>query len=409
MSGSIVVSGAGVISPLGAGLEQFAAALYQGERAGGPCTRFEGHAAEIADFDPQPWLRSGFRPMDRTARLLSVAVHLALADAGLGPSTGPEGDPDLGLVCGTMLGGIHSITSFDWDGITEGPDYVSPMGFSNTVINSAAGQAAIRFKLRGVNSTICAGLASGLYAVGYAEEFVKFGRARAVLAGGVEELSEEVLVGLDKTGVLSPSRSARPFADDRDGIVPGEGAAFLLLERDADARARSITPMVEIAGFGSAHDAHAMNAYAPACDGARAAIRQALHIAAIEPAQVACITASASGSREGDAMEARALHQVFGDALPTIPICAPKASFGEAMGGSGAFCSVVAALALSRQCLAPTAGCDGSAYGLRLSNVAQPIDGDYALIDGFGCDGNNVALVLRRLRDAAQHELGDRV
>jgi hypothetical protein len=98
--------------------------------------------------------------------------------------------------------------------------------------------------------------------------------------------------------------------------------------------------MVEIAGFGSAHDAHAINNSAPACDGARAAIRQALHVAAIEPAQVACITASASGSREADAMEARALHQVFGDALSTIPICAPKAGFGEAIGSSGALCAV---------------------------------------------------------------------
>ena len=229
MNESIVISGTGVISPLGAGLEQFATALYDGARAGGPSTRFEGHAAEISDFDPQPWLLTGFRPMDRTARLLSVAVHLALADSGIPVSTGAEGDPALGLVCGTMLGGINSIVSFDWDGITEGPDYVSPMGFSNTVINSAAGQAAIRFKLRGVNSTICAGLCSGLYALGYAEQFVKFGRARALLAGGVEALSEAVFVGLDNTSMLSASRYPRPFADDRHGIVPAQGPAFVLL------------------------------------------------------------------------------------------------------------------------------------------------------------------------------------
>jgi 3-oxoacyl-(acyl-carrier-protein) synthase len=168
-----------------------------------------------------------------------------------------------------------------------------------------------------------------------------------------------------------------------------------------------VTPTVEIAGFGSAYDAHAANMNAAgACDGARVAIRQALQMAGIDPSQVACIIASSSGSREGDATEAHALHQVFGDALQGIPICAPKAGFGEAMGGSGALCAVVAALALARQCLAPTAGCDGSAYGLRLSNLAQPIDGDYALVDALGCDGNNVALVLRRRQDAPRHEPG---
>ena len=166
-----------------------------------------------------------------------------------------------------------------------------------------------------------------------------------------------------------------------------------------------MTPAIEIAGFGSAYDAHAVNMNTPASDGARAAIRLALQMAGIDPTQVACIIASASGSRDGDAVEAHALQQVFGDALPGIPICAPKAAFGEMMGGSGSLCAIVAALALTRQCLAPTAGYEGSAYGLKLSNVTQPIDGDYALVNALGCDGNNVALVLRRLPGAPRHEL----
>jgi len=393
----IVIAGTGVVSPLGAGLADFASALYEGVRADAPCTRFEGHAAEIADFDPQPWLGSGFRAMDRTARLLSVAVHLALSEAGVGAPAGTEVDPDLGLICGTMLGGIHSITSFDWDGITEGPEYVSPMGFANTVINSAAGQAAIKFKLRGVNSTICAGLSSGLYALGYAEGFLQLQRARALLAGGVDELSEEMVIGAGLTGALSPARAARPFAEARDGIVPAEGAAFLLLERGAEARARGVTPTLEIAGFGSAYAGHAFEAHAPMADAARSAIRQALQHADIDASQIGCIVASANGSRDGDATETRALSQVFGDGLDGIPICAPKASFGEAMGASGALCVVVAALALSRQCLPPTAGYDGSAYRLCLSDRTQAIRSDYALVDAFDCAGTHAALVLRRL------------
>jgi 3-oxoacyl-[acyl-carrier-protein] synthase II len=385
----VAISGMGVISPLAAGVDAFASALYRGARAAG----------EIVDFDPEPWLVSGFRPMDRTARLLSVAVHMALADARHDAAAGTEGDPGLGLVCGTMLGGIHSITRFDWDGITDGPDYVSPMGFSNTVINSAAGQAAIRFKLRGVNSTICAGLSSGLCAVGYASEFVASGRASALLAAGVDEWSEEARVGLDKAGALSASGCARPFAPDRDGIVQSEAAAVLLLEPAAQVLARGAATAVEVAGFGATHVGFVDGA-GPTSDGAREAMRTALAAAGVSPSEVACLVTAGSGARDADVAEARALRQVFGAALPSIPACAPKAAFGEALGGSGALAAMTAALALSRRLLAPTPGHTTNDYGLSLSPAAQPVPGHHALVNAFGCDGHNVSLVLRR-RDGA--------
>ena len=141
--------------------------------------------------------------LDRSARLLCVAAHMALTGTGLQQQEGGEGDPNLGLVCGTMFGSVHSITSFDWSGVTDGPAYVNPMEFPNTVINSPAGQAAIKHKLRGVNSTISAGLVSGLYAIHYAAEFLRFGRATALLAGGVEELCEESFLSFRKVGVIS--------------------------------------------------------------------------------------------------------------------------------------------------------------------------------------------------------------
>src|SRR5262249_50763210 len=153
---------------------------------------FPGYiTAELAGFNAQQWLGKGIRPLDRSARLLAVAAQMALGDSGLSQESAELGDPELGLVCGTLFGSVHSITSFDWTGLTEGSNLVSPMEFPNTVINSAAGQAAIKHKLRGVNSTICAGLASGLHAIHYAAEFLRFGRARALLSGGVDELCEE--------------------------------------------------------------------------------------------------------------------------------------------------------------------------------------------------------------------------
>jgi 3-oxoacyl-[acyl-carrier-protein] synthase II len=407
MSSRIVITGAGVISPIGAGLADFQAALYGGASGLTPSQLLADLvvplppplAGEIRDFTPQQWLgNKGIRVLDRPARLLSVAAQMALSGSGFLSGEVPNGaDPELGLVCGTMLGGIHSITSFDWSGLEDGPTLVNPMDFPNTVINSAAGQTAIKFKLGGVNTTICCGQASGNYALHYAAEFLRLGRARALLAGGVEELSEETYLGFYKNGLLSPSGNARPFAPSCDGVMLGEGAALLVLETAAAAKSRGAQPWAEIAGFGCAQDNHSSRTFQRSAEGATAAIEMALDSAGIAPNQIACIIAAASGSRPGDDMEAKALKSVIGPCLGEIPLCAPKAALGESLGAAGAMAALIAALALQKQCLPPTAGCGEQAVeGLRLSSRAQTVHGDYALVNAFGCDGNNAALVLRR-------------
>ena len=350
MTGRVVVTGAGVISSIGAGVEEFERNLYAGCSGVGPSPLLgEGAiAAEVRNFNPQPWLGTRvFACSTAARRLLSVAAHMALTATGLQQQEGAEGDPNLGLVCGTMFGSVHSITSFDWSGVTDGPTYVNPMEFPNTVINSPAGQAAIKFKLRGVNSTISAGLVSGLYAIHYAAEFLRLGRATALLAGGVEELSEEAQVSFGKVGVLSASGRLRPFAEDRDGTVLGEGSALWMLETAESAEARGAKALLEIGGFGAAHDAHNIQAYRVRGEGATAAIEQALAAAGIGAAEIGCVVAGASGSRAGDEMELHALRRVFGARLDRIPVCAPKAAFGEALGASGALCALSAGLALA--------------------------------------------------------------
>jgi 3-oxoacyl-[acyl-carrier-protein] synthase II len=397
MSGRVVVTGEGVVSSIGAGADAFEQALYAGATGAGPSQLFgaETTTAEVRDFAPQTWLGpKGLRVLDRSARLVCVSSHMALCQAGLSQAEAEEGDPGLGLICGTMFGSLHSITSFDWSGVTEGPNLVNPMEFPNTVINSPAGHAAIKHKLRGVNSTICAGLASGLYALHYAAEFLRFGRATALLAGGVEELCEESLLGFRKMGAASANGAGRPFAPDRDGSILGDGSALWMLESEDNARARGLAPVLEVGGFGSAHDAHATSAYDVRGDGAASAIRQALDASGIGPGEVACIISGASGSRAGDLMEARALRRVFGDRLDNIPVSAPKAAFGEALGASGALCALAGGLALRRQSAPPTAGHTGEEFGLRMSNAPQPFTGTHVLINAFGCDGNNAALIL---------------
>ncbi len=393
----VVVTGAGVFSPLGAGVDAFAEALWAGRSAIAESTRYAGSlVSEFQEINPTPWLgNKGVRVLDRGTRLLAIAAQMALSNTGLLQDPAGEGDPELGLVCGTMFGGVHSIASFDMSGLVEGPAFVSPMEFPNTVINAPAGQAAIKHKLRGVNSTICAGLASGLTAIQYAAEFLRFGRARYLMAGGMEEVCDEASLGFTKLGLASPTGSARPFGSNRDGTAAGEGSALWMLETEETAKSRGAQPWFEVCGFGNANDAREIIGYKADAEGATEAIRQALDETGITAADIACIVSGANGSKTGDAMEARALSNVFNGRLAAIPVCAPKAAIGEAMGASGAFCAVTAGLALRKQQVPPTAGFAGSDSGLKLSAEPQPFDGEYALVNAFSCDGNNAALVIR--------------
>jgi 3-oxoacyl-[acyl-carrier-protein] synthase II len=170
-----------------------------------------------------------------------------------------------------------------------------------------------------------------------------------------------------------------------------------MLETEESAGKRGTHPTLELCGFGCAHDANSMEAYNVRADGAAAAIRLALASADIPPEAIACIIASANGSRTGDCMEARALERIFGDRLREIPVCAPKAAFGECLGASGALLAITAGLALNRQAAPPTAGLERYEYGLRLSSKPEPFKGEYALVNCFGCDGNNAALVVKRM------------
>jgi 3-oxoacyl-[acyl-carrier-protein] synthase II len=382
LSTRIVATGTGIISSLAAGVDDFETALYAGRTGIGPKTLFAdsapgGVAGEIRDFAPQKWLgNKGLRVLDRSARLLYVATHLALESSGLARQLPSDADSELGLVCGTMFGSVHSITSFDWSGLMDGPTLVNPMEFPNTVLNSPAGQAAIKHRLRGVNSTISAGLVSGLYAIHYAMEFLRFGRAQALLAGGVEELCEESYLSCRKAGITSPQERMRPFSPDRDGTVLGEGSALLALETEDAALRRGARPFLELSGFGSSHDARSIDAFNVRATGATSAIRLALQASGIEPDAIGLIVANASGSRAGDAMEAHALQNVFGKHLSAVPICAPKAAFGEALGASGALLAVTAGVALRRGMAPPTFGFETGLEGLRLSSQSQPVNGE---------------------------------
>ena len=401
MTSQIVVTGAGLITPIGAGFEAFETALFNAVPAVTPSSVIEIEdvgppVCEVQDFKPQTWLGpKGIRVLDRSARLLAVAAQMALSSVGKEAKDEEDGDPTMGLVCGTIFGSVHSIAAFDWSGLEDGVKYVNPMSFPNTVINSPAGQAAIKHRLRGINSTISAGLASGLVALLYASDALRFGRASMLLAGGVEEIAEESFLGFKKNGWLTSEGRARPFSRRRDGVIMGEGSSLLVLERREDAVKRGAKVLAELVGFGTGQDAHAISRFSREADGAIQAIRSALLGAGIESDRIGGIVSGASGSRAGDEMELHALRAVFGSRLSSIPVTCPKAVGGEALGASAAIAAAAAVSALGRGELPPTATVDDVPEDLRLSAKAQSLTADHILVTGFSCDGNNAAMVLK--------------
>jgi 3-oxoacyl-[acyl-carrier-protein] synthase II len=340
VSGRAVITGAGLVSALGDAPPVVHRALCEGRR--GMRTAPElAHGADgagaVADisYDLQPHFGArNIRPLDRTARLATAAAGLALADSGITAASLPR--DDVGIVLGTMFGSVRTITEFDRRAITAGPQYVSPLDFANTVINAAAGQVAIWYGLRGVNSTVAGGHA-GAYAIAHAADLVEFGAAGALLAGGAEELCTASLAAFRHAGVLCDTAGDPrpvPFDARRGGFVLGEGAAFVVVEHADSATRRGAVARAHILG----HATVCSSARRAAAGGKEIgrAISLALDAAGIAPEDVDCVSASASGSVDADAAEARGLIAALGARAGAVPVTAIKSMLGECLAASGA-------------------------------------------------------------------------
>lgn len=294
------------------------------------------HAGEIRPFEPKDYLGDrNLRPVDRTARLLLVAAQQALESSGW--TAERRAGQEVGLVLGTTFCSVRTIAEFDRRALQLGPSYASPMDFANSVINAAAGQAAIWHDLRGVNSTVAAGEASGLLALAYAADLIRGGRADAVLAGGAEELCFESFVGHHRGGRLG-SVCTVPFDSRRDGFALSEGAAMLLLEEAESAAVRGAHVLAEVRGYGEAFAASVEEA--AFADAVARAVRLAVSDAGIEPADLGVLSLSANGGVRSDRAEALGIAAALGPVGATVPATAIKAMLGEALGASGAFQAV---------------------------------------------------------------------
>lgn len=402
---SIVITGIGAVSAFGLGADAVWAALENGET---PRALLEGEATsspqtpygvKVGNWNPVELLgKRGLQFLRPSTQFLLGASQLALAEAGLKEQM-PDPD-DLGVVIGTNLAGLQSITNYDFTAVTEGPQYVSPMEAPNTLANAPASHLAIRVQARALNTTIASGQCAGFDALGYASKMLREGRARYVLVGGVEELNERVLWMYQNSNVLPherPEDAGRPFDGKSTGWVPGEGAAVLVLERYEDAVNRGAKPLAELVSWAASFSAP--SSVEKRAKGLTRAAKNALQIANLSAEEIDLVVSGANGHHEQDRAEAMAITELFGEQRPDIDVCAIKGTLGESYGASGLFQAVAAVGALQRGTVPATAGYESEDSeaphlpGLRAES--RSFAGNHVLLTGQDLFGSASAVVLR--------------
>jgi 3-oxoacyl-[acyl-carrier-protein] synthase II len=403
MTRPIVVTGIGMVSPLGLGKSEFATSLFSGRCGIGPLTLFDcGEsgsrlAAQVNGFRAQDFIRPAtVRRMDRLSQLVAAAARMAGEDAGL-PITADNRDR-IGVILGTCFGGTDVAATFGKVLFTEGPRRVNPILVPNTVMNAPAGHLAIELGVRGINTTVNHREVAVETALAYAAAELRGGRAEAIFSGGGDILSPFAVKVLSHFRALSPQdggvEGAYPFDSRANGLVLGEGASVLCLETEESARQRGVQPYCEIVAWGMAAAPATPTGWPESPEGVILAIKRALAAADISAADIDVVCASAAGAPALDRLEATALTHVFGKHRPYI--VALKGALGEGL-SSGAIRAATMALALRQQQLAPIVGLSEPIADLNFvrpghQNIARL---RYGLINGIAAGGTFVTLIFK--------------
>ncbi len=403
----IVITGVGVVAPNGIGKDEFWTHCVAGVSGVKPITLFDTSpyhsrwGGEVSDLQPEQHLGSkGLRNLDRTTLLALVAAKLAIDDARLDVTDANRNN--IGVVLGSTMGSVHSISEFDKEGLREGPRYVNPAQFPNTVINSPASQVGIRFGLRGLNATISTGFTAALDAFSYAMNMLQHERVTTLLVGGVEELCLQTFLGFYKLGLLAPSENGTPplfapFDARRCGTVLGEGAAFFVVESYEQAMSRQVPIYAELLGYGTQFESASMYRYDLAATGPIKAMEEALLEAQIRAEQIDCVSACANANKAGDVVETKAVYTVFGSRASSIPISAVKSMVGESFSAGGALQVAEAVGVLAQQHVPPTIGWQRADAACNIDCVpgtSRRMRVDRVLVNSFGPMGVSSALVL---------------
>lgn len=408
----VVVTGMGVVTPLGLNLSETWQALLEGRSGIGLITRFhtEGWAVRIAGevkgFQADPLIpKKEQKKMDLFIQYALVAAHEALTQAGWLPQGLSEVADRVGVLLGVGIGGLPLIEQQKEVLQERGPDRISPFFIPAVISNLASGQVSLFWGLRGPNLTVSSACASGAHAIGEAVRWIQQGRCDVVIAGGTESaVTPLAIAGFDALKALSrrnhePAQASCPFDRRRDGFVLSEGAAVLILESLDLAQKRSAPIWGEICGYGASSDAYHMTHPEPEARGAVAAMQAALQDARVSPESISWINAHGTSTPIGDKAETLAIKTVFGAQAFHIPVSSLKAQLGHTLGAAGAIETVLALKALQEQVILPTLTYQEPDPECDLDYVPReprkvPIK--YVLKNSFGFGGTNACLVLGR-------------
>jgi len=406
----VVITGIGLVTPVGIGKADAWRALLAGENGIGPITQFDCStfrvriAGEVKVWEPTRWIeKKKLKEMDRFIEFALGAAAMAVDDAKLELSE--AGRLRAGCFVGVGLGGLFTLEKTKETLMTKGPTKVSPYSIPGIIANMAAGQVSIAQGLKGPSYSTVSACSSGAHAIGEASEWIRRGKVDVMVAGGAEATITPVgIAGFEAMFALSkrnddPAHASRPFDKGRDGFVCGEGSGVLVLESLTHARNRGARIYAEVAGYGASSDAHHMTQPAPTHEGAQRAMRMALDDAQVAPDAIDYVNAHGTSTPIGDVEESRAIEAVYGASArdKKLWVSSTKSMMGHLLGAAGAVETAICALAIADGRVPPTinlADPDPECTLDFVANVARERRIRHAMNVSFGFGGTNCALVL---------------
>jgi 3-oxoacyl-[acyl-carrier-protein] synthase II len=406
----VVVTGIGVVSPLGLDAPSTWSALIEGKSGIGPITKFDVSAfssrigGEVRGFVPENYIdRKDVKKMDAFIHYAVAASHEAVADSGL--TIDAANAERVGVYIGSGIGGMPFFEETHKEYLAKGPRRISPFFIPGMIINLAAGQVSIRFGAKGPNLACATACATGNHAIGEAMRLIREDYADAMIAGGTDAAIVPLSIGgfcamkALSTRNDEPERASRPFDAARDGFVMGEGAGILMLEEREQALARGATVYAEVAGYGMSGDAYHISAPSMNGEGAARSMRAALKDARLEAGTIDYINAHGTSTPVGDTIETLAVKTVFGDHARAIAFGSTKSMTGHLLGAAGGLESAITALSVHHGLVPPTINYETPDPSCDLDcvpNVARRMPVRAALNNSFGFGGTNASILMTR-------------
>jgi 3-oxoacyl-[acyl-carrier-protein] synthase II len=413
MSRRVVVTGIGLVSPVGVGTAANWEALTAGRSGIGSITHFDAAqyacriAGEVKDFDPLQFVeKKDVKKMDVFIQFAIAATDFAMRDAGLKIDAALA--PRVGVFIASGIGGFSTIEREHKALLEGGPRRISPFFIPAAIINLAAGQVSIRVGAKGPNSATCTACSASAHAIGDAWEIIRRCDADVMIAGGSEAAITPMGVGgFAAMRALStrndePHKASRPFDAERDGFVMGEGAGVIIIEELEFARRRGAPIYAELVGYGMSADAYHITAPSEDGDGAMRVMDAAIRDARIEPSAIDYVNAHGTSTPYNDKLETLAMKKLFGDHAASVAISSTKSMTGHLLGAAGGLEAGITALAVKHQIAPPTINLDHPDPECDLDYVphaARPMKIEYALSNSFGFGGTNGALLFKRFTE----------